>query len=136
MNFIHMLHDKRFEIPKLQALDNAKYTGNFNARLALFKKALGIRKMGAAITKRNRSVFSVSCGGGDKTDDDVASTYNDIVEDRYYSEAEYNNLSTEQQKALYKLLKEKKQRLNNQTLCNNPTATASLVPVDNECKAN
>mmetsp|Transcript_21729 Transcript_21729/g.60342 ORF Transcript_21729/g.60342 Transcript_21729/m.60342 type:complete len:145 (-) Transcript_21729:415-849(-) len=101
MNFIHTLHDKGLEIPKLQVLDNAKYTSDFNACLALFKRALRIQKMGAAITKRNRSVFAVSRDGSDKTVDVAASTYSDIVEDRYYSEAEYNNLSTEHRKALY-----------------------------------
>ena len=30
MNFIHMIHDEWLKIPKLQALDNAKYTNNFN----------------------------------------------------------------------------------------------------------
>ena len=124
MNFIHTIHDERLEYTKLQALDNPKYTDDFNECIVLFKKALGIRNMGAAIAKRQRSVFAVS-RGGDQTDDDAASTYSDIVEDRYYSETEYNNLSPDQRKALYELRKKKKQRLNDQTPSNNQTVEAT-----------
>jgi len=121
MNFIHTIHDKRLKIPKLQALDNAKYTNDFNECIILFKKALGIRKMGAAAGKRARSISSVRRGGGGRGGGEGNSAngsnsgsgdekFNGTVEDKKYHHSVYITFSKDQRQELYGLRQKKKQQ--------------------------
>ena len=114
MLFIHTIHDERLENAKLQAIGNDNYTNNFTECVAFFKKALGLSKIGATKAKQGHSIFSVSHDDRDETDDDATSTCSDIIEDKYYSEKEYNSLSNEQRAALYEVRHRKKQRLDDQ----------------------
>ena len=134
MNFIHTIHDKRLEYTKLQALDNPKYTDDFNECIGLFKKALGIRKMGAASTKRGRSLSSVRRGGnggnggggsGNSANNSGSSsgTYSGTIEDKKYPSSVYKTFSNAQRQELYELRQKKRQRTIQST-----TSTATNEP--------
>ena len=134
MNFIHTIHDERLEYTKLQALDNPKYTDDFNECIVLFKKALGIRKMGAASTKRGRSLSSVRRGGnggnggggsGNSANNSGSSsgTYSGTIEDKKYPSSVYKTFSNAQRQELYELRQKKRQRTIQST-----TSTATNEP--------